>query len=350
MGSVADLPLAPPQQPMLARLERTLPHGDGWLYEPKWDGFRCLAFRSGGDVALTSRNERRLERYFPDVAGALLGLSERRFVLDGELLAHRGGELTFDALLSRIHPTASFVARLAEEEPAFLVAFDVLALGSRDLRDEPFEQRRRRLEELLDADTPGIELTPATTDRDVAEAWLERTEPGIDGVVAKRLDEPYRPGVRAMTKVKRLRTADCVVGGVRVRVDDGLPSALLLGVHDDAGELLHVGVASSFSKTRREELAADLARLVTPLEGHPWEHGFLLEGGRAGRLPGAAGRWAPGMTPDWIPVVPEAVCEVSFDRLDGLRFRHPARFVRWRPDVAPESCTTHTLAAAVPTP
>jgi ATP-dependent DNA ligase len=348
MTSLDSLPLRPPLQPMLARLERALPVGEGWLYEPKWDGFRCLAFRSGGDVALTSRHGRRLERYFPDVVDALRRVRTRSFVLDGELLARRDGRLAFDALLARIHPAASFVARLAKEEPAELVAFDLLARGRTALVDAQLRDRRQALEEVL-ADAPeGIEPTPATTDATTAETWLDADEAGVDGVVAKRLDAPYRPGERAMVKVKRLRTAECVVGGVRVREDDGLPSALLLGVWDNAGALVHVGVASAFTKAQRERFARELAPSVVPLESHPWEHGFLLEGGRAGRLAGAAGRWTPGMTRDWAPLAPESVCEVSFDRLDGLRFRHPARFVRWRPDRDPASCTTRALVSSVP--
>ena len=347
MSAIEELPVRPPLQPMLARLTRTLPVGGGWRYEPKWDGFRCLAFRAGEEVALTSRKERPLEPYFPDVAASLLRVPADSVVLDGELLARRDGQLSFDALLSRIHPSATFVERLVGQEPAFFVAFDLLCLGDDDLRATPFSDRRELLIHLLARETPGVELTPATLDPEVADEWLGRTEPGIDGVVAKRLDGTYQPGVRAMVKVKRVRTADCIVGGVRVRDDDGLPSALLLGVWDD-GDLVHVGVASSFSREQRARLARELAPLVVPLAGHPWEQGFLRQGGRAGRLPGAAGRWAPGMTQDWAPIAPEAVCEVSFDRLDGLRFRHPARFLRWRPDRDAASCTAAALTAAVP--
>ena len=324
---------------MLARLARELPLGD-YLYEPKWDGFRCLAVRDGGEVDLRSRNGRPLARYFPEVVEALLALPAERFALDGELVVARGEELDFVALLARLHPAASRVERLRGETPASFVGFDLIRSGDEDLSERPFAERRARLERLLGAVRPPLALTPATADVRVAERWLERFE----GVVAKHRQLRYEPGKRAMVKVKRARTADCVVAGFRWLVDRPLPSTLLLGVHDGE-ELRHVGVAGGFSAPLRHELLERLAPLVVPLEGHPWERGFLLAGGATGRLKGSAGRWAPGMELDWVPVAPALVAEVAYDQLDDLRFRHPARFVRWRPDRDPESCTLDQLEA-----
>jgi len=337
-----DLSLERPIPPMLARLARELPTG-GFLYEPKWDGFRCLAFRAGGEIDLRSRHGRPLARYFPELVEALLGLRRRRFVLDGEIVVAGGGGLDFASLLARIHPAPSRVERLRRETPASYVAFDLLALGGRDLSERPFAERRRLLADLLADAQPPLVLTPITAEPGVAEDWLERLGSGIDGVVAKHESLPYRPGERAMVKVKRERTAECVVAGFRWLVDRPLPASLLLGLYDDARELQHVGVASSFTETARHELLERLRPLVVPLEGHPWEQGYLLGGGTTGRLPGSAGRWTPEMELDWAPVEPELVCEVGYDQVDGRRFRHPARFVRWRPDRDPRSCTFDQL-------
>ena len=328
------LPVRPPLAPMLARLARELPR-DGFLYEPKWDGFRCLAFRDGDEVDLRSRHDRPLARYFPELVAGLRSLASDRFVLDGEIVLLGEGRGDFSALLARLHPAASRVELLARRTPASLVAFDLLALGDEDLRRLPFAARRKALEGLLTDAAPLLLLTPVTDDVEVAAAWLERFE----GIVAKPREASYQPGVRAMVKVKRERTADCVVAGFRFLTDRPLPSSLLLGVYDDAGELEHVGVASSFAEREREQLLETLAPLIVPLEGHPWERGFLLGGGAVGRLKGSAGRWAPGMEMDWVPVAPTLVCEVAYDQLDGGRFRHPARFRRWRPDREPHSCT-----------
>ena len=320
---------------MLARLARELPL-DGYLYEPKWDGFRCLAFRDGDEIDLRSRNQRPLARYFPEIVEALLGLEEPRFVLDGELVVEDG----FEALLARLHPAASRVERLRAETPASFVAFDVLAVGDDDLRERPFPARRARLARLLHGAPPPLLLTPITGDSARAAEWLERYE----GVVAKHADLRYEAGRRAMVKVKRERTADCVVAGFRWLVDRPLPSSLLLGLYDDEERLRHVGLASAFSEDLRHELLERLRPLRVPLEGHPWEHGFLLAGSPAGRLRGAAGRWAPEeMEQDWTPVAPELVCEVSYGEVDGHRFRHPARFRRWRPDRDPASCRLEQL-------
>ncbi len=334
------LPIAPPVEPMLARLARALPAGD-YLYEPKWDGFRCLAF-AGDDVELRSRHDRPLARYFPELAGAMRGLDA---VLDGEIVGR-----DFSALLGRLHPAASRVTRLVDESPAWFVAFDVLAARGRDLTGAPFRERRALLEELLAERGPRLVLTPATDDVETAADWLERfTGRGLDGVVAKPTGMTYQPGRRVMVKVKRERTADCVVAGVRPYAQERSIGSLLLGLHDEAGVLRHVGVCSSFSRERRRELGDELRALLVPLAGHPWEHGFGLGPSPTGRLPGAAGRWDPSeMSRDWLPVAPARVVEVAYDQLDGRRFRHAARFVRWRPDREPASCTFDQLAIAVP--
>lgn len=345
-----DLPVVPPLPPMLARLSRELP-AHGFLYEPKWDGFRCLAFRAGEEVDLRSRNDRPLARYFPELVRALRALPTERFVLDGELVViGPAGGFDFDALLARLHPAASRVERLSLETPASLVAFDVLAVGDHDLRTAAFAERRERLAELLRAAEPPLFLTPLTEDVDVADGWLRRFRGGgIDGVVAKRADLAYEPGRRAMVKVKPEETADVVVAGFRLFVDRPLPSSLLLGLYDADGELRHVGLAAGFAEKRRHELLAELAPHVVPLGGHPWERGFLVGGSRMGRLKGAAGRWSPDeMEHDWVPVTPALVCEVAYDQVDVDRFRHAARFRRWRPDRDPRSCTLDQLAAEAP--
>ena len=330
-------------EPMLARLARKLPV-DGYLYEPKWDGFRCLAFRDGDDLDLRSRNQRPLARYFPELVEALLALPERRFVLDSEILAVREGRFDFAALLSRLHPAESRVERLRHETPTLLVAFDVLASGGDDLRGRPFAERRDELTRLLAGVSPPVVLTPLTADRERATRWLEMYGGhGIDGVVAKHRDLLYVPGRREMIKVKLEQTADCVVGGFRWLVDRPLPSSLLLALYDDDDVLRHIGIASSFAETLRRDLLAQLQPLVTTLEEHPWEQGFLLAGGPTGRLPGAAGRWSPEMEQDWTPVRPERVCEATYDHVDDLRLRHPARFRRWRPDRDPSLCRLEQL-------
>ena len=335
-----------PLPPMLARLARELPRGN-YLYEPKWDGFRCLAFRDGGEVDLRSRNQRPLARYFPEIVDALLTLPHQRLVLDGELVIAGREHLDFVALLARLHPAASRIERLRVETPAWFVAFDLLAVGDEDLRERPFVERRARLEELLGEARPPLALTPATSDEEVAAAWLDRFE----GVVAKHRELRYEAGRRAMVKVKHERSADCVVAGFRWLVDRPLPSSLLLGLYEDA-ELRHVGIAAGFAEARRRQLLERLAPLIVPLAGHPWEHGFRLEGSPTGRLKGSAGSWTPGeMEQDWVPVVPELVAEVAYDQLDDRRFRHPGRFRRWRPDRDPGSCTfdqLETLTAGLP--
>jgi ATP-dependent DNA ligase len=332
-----------PVPPMLAKLARELPRGD-YLYEPKWDGFRCLAFRGGDEIDLRSRHGRPLARYFPELVEAIGGLPYTRLALDGEVVVVARDTFDFSALLARIHPAGSRVERLRTETPASFVAFDVLELGGELLLDRPFVERRARLESVLANASSPLVLTPITADPEVATDWLDGFGGGVDGVVAKARAARYQPGKRALVKVKRARTAECVVAGFRFLAERPAVSSLLLGLYDTDGRLEHVGITSSFSEEQRARLLATLRPLVTPLEGHPWEHGFLLAGSPIGRLRGSAGRWTPAMVRDWLPVRPELVCEVAYDQLDGGRFRHPARFLRWRPDREPESCTTEQLA------
>ncbi len=344
------LPVRPPVAPMLAKLVRDLPAGE-YTFEPKWDGFRCLAFRDGDDVDLRSRNDRPLARYFPELTAALRGLEPQRFVLDGEIVVITERGFEFPVLMSRLHPAASRALRLSEEAPAQLVAFDLLALDGESLCERPFAERRDRLAALLANAPEPLALTPSTTSPQVARDWLARFQgAGIDGVVAKPAELPYQPGKRAMLKVKPERTADCVVAGFRTYADAPLVAALLLGLYDGAGRLEHVGVASSFTDRRRAELLAQLRPLAAPLAGHPWERGFLLGGGALGRLGGSAARWSPDMELDWTPLAPLRVCEVAYDHVDVGRFRHPARFRRWRPDRDPESCGFDQLEVPAPDP
>jgi ATP-dependent DNA ligase len=339
---------------MLARLVRELPRGADLCYEPKWDGFRCLAFRDadadadpdgdGGAVELRSRNDRSLGRYFPEVVAALARLPGASCVLDGELLATRGGQYDFGALLERVHPAASRVARLAVETPAEFVAFDLLALGPTDLRERPYRQRRAALATLLSDAAGTVALTPVTDAPTLAEQWLAGAlMAGFDGVMAKPADSVYRPGQRGWWKVKLDRTADCVVAGFRA--GQAGVSSLLLGLYDPAGVLRHVGVTAAFRRAERAALLPPLLGHAIDLDEHPWRDGFAVEGGALGRLAGSAGRWLPGMPLDWVPIRPDLVCEVAYDRPDGWRFRHPARFRRWRPDRTPESCTIDQVVA-----
>jgi ATP-dependent DNA ligase len=338
----------PPVAPMLATLARGLPTGDGLIYEPKWDGFRCIVFRDGSEIELGSRNERPLTRYFPELAPALEANVPERCVLDGEIVIAGADGLDFDALLQRIHPADSRVRMLAATTPASFVAFDLLALGAHDLRRHPFAERRRLLAEALAGAAPPIHLTPATTDRDVATDWFGRFEgAGLDGVVAKRPDLTYREGERAMTKVKHERTADCVVAGFRWHKHGGMVGSLLLGLHDEAGVLHHVGVTASFTTARRKELVDELAPYrMEELTGHPWEG--WASAVAEGRIPGTPSRWNAKRDLSWEPLRPDLVCEVAYDHLQGDRFRHATTFRRWRPDREPASCTYSQLDTAVP--
>ena len=331
---------------MLAKLTRDLPEGEGFFYEPKWDGFRCIVFRDGDSVVLGSRNEKPLNRYFPELIESLMANVPERCVLDGEIVIAGPNGLDFDSLSQRIHPAASRVKVLAQETPASFVAFDLLALGHSDLQSEPYATRRAALEKALAKAKSPIHLTPVTTDPDRARDWFSRFEgAGLDGVVAKGGELPYQPGKRVMLKVKHERTADCVVAGFRWHKEGGVVGSLLLGLLDAAGGLQHVGVASGFSAARRAEFVDVLEpyRRSAP-EAHPWLH----EGDPTGRVPGGQSRWSGGKDLSWEPLRPELVAEVSYDHLQGDRFRHATSFVRWRPDRAPESCTYSQLDSPVP--
>ena len=327
------LPITPPIASMEAKVQSSLPRGEGWQYEPKWDGFRCLAFRDGDEVALYSRNERPLTRYFPELVPALQRIAPSRIVLDGEIVIFTRQGTDFDLMLQRIHPAASRVKMLAEETPASYIAFDVLADGERDLRDLPLLERRQRLETLLGAPPPPVYLSPLTTSVQTALGWLnEYRGTGLDGIVAKRRNDAYHPGERAMIKVKEQRTADCVVGGFRWGKDGKRVGSLLLGAY--RGQTLeYVGHTSSFDDSQRREL-------VALLESHRGPSDF-----GEGRTPGGPSRWSTERSMEWEPLRPELVCEVGFDRLEGDRFRHGVRFLRWRPDKPPRECTLAQLRA-----
>jgi ATP-dependent DNA ligase len=344
-----SLPVRPPVSPMLAKLTRELPTGDGWAYEPKWDGFRCIVFRDGDDVELGSRNERPLTRYFPEILEPLRAALPERAVVDGELVIATDHGLDFDLLSQRIHPAASRVEMLARETPTSFVAFDLLAEGDEDLRARPFSERRARLEAVLERAESPVHLTPLTTDAAVAEQWFDRFEgAGLDGVVAKQLDDPYLEDKRTMAKVKHQRSADCVVAGYREHKDGGGVGSLLLGLYDDAGVLHHVGVASSFAAPMRKQLKEEVGELEkdAALE-HPWKDWADAQQ-NTGQMPGAGNRWNAKKDMTWTPLRIERVAEVAYEHLQGDRFRHTARFQRWRPDRDPRSCTYAQLEAPVP--
>jgi ATP-dependent DNA ligase len=343
-----DLPVNPPVSPMLAKLARALPSGEGYVYEPKWDGFRAIVFRDGDEVEIGSRNTKPLTRYFPELLGPLREQLPHRCVLDGEIVIGTARGLDFDALLQRIHPAESRITRLAEETPASFVAFDLLALGDDDLRARPFTERRAALEGALAGARSPLHLTPATDDPDLAAVWFDRFEgAGLDGVIAKATDLAYAEGKRLMLKVKHERTADVVAAGFRWHKDGEGVGSILLGLHDEEGTLHHVGVATSFSATRRRELVDELADLREgALPDHPWRS--WAESEQAGRMPGAASRWNAGKDLGWEPLRIERVAEVAYDHLQGDRFRHATRLVRWRPDRDPASCTYAQLETPVP--
>jgi ATP-dependent DNA ligase len=351
------LPFEPPLEPMLAKPSDGLPDGDGWLYEPKWDGFRAIVFRDGDEVLIQSRDLKPLDRYFPELGAPLRASLPDRCVVDGEVVIARDGELDFEALLLRIHPAASRVNMLAADTPASFVAWDVLALGDDDLRQTPQEQRRARLETALAGVDPPVHLTPATRDRSTAADWFDRFEgAGLDGVIAKRLDAAYQPGKRAMLKIKHQRTADCVVAGFRWHKNGPGThiGSLLLGIFDDVGKLHHVGITSSFTWDKREALAKELEPLRdNAAEGHPWgewaEWAALGAADASGqRLPGATSRWNRGKDLSWEPLRPERVVEVAYDHLQGDRFRHATTFKRWRPDKQPADCRYDQLEETAP--
>jgi ATP-dependent DNA ligase len=341
----------PPVRPMLARAVREVPRSPGLVYEPKWDGFRCVVFRDGAELELGSRNDRPLTRYFPEIVSLLAEALPPRCVLDGEIVVVTGTGLDFDTLQLRLHPAASRVRKLAAETPASFVAFDLLALGDRDLTTEPFGVRRELLAGIL-ADVPAdLYLTPLTEDPSVAEDWFTRFEgAGFDGVMAKDSALPYQQDKRVMWKVKHERTADCVVAGFRWHKDGATIGSLLLGLYDDQGTLHHVGVASSFTAARRAELVDELAPLrKNALDDHPWRSWVeMAERSRGIRTPQAVSRWSAGKDLSWEPVRTELVAEVRYEHIQSGRFRHMSRLVRFRPDRTPESCTYAQLTEAAP--
>lgn len=334
-----SLPVMPPIQPMLAGLARDIPDGGAWIYEPKWDGFRAIVFWDGRELLIQSRDLRPLDRFFPELAGGLREALPDRCVLDGEVVIAGPDGLDFDALQLRLHPAESRIKLLASQTPASFVGFDLLALGDNDLMAQRFDERRRRLEDLLAERRRPVYLTPATTDRQEGQRWFERFEgAGLDGVVAKRIDQPYRPGERAMVKVKHQRTVDCVVSGFRWNTNMAGVSvgSLLLGLYDDKRVLHHVGHTSSFK-------AADKRALVSFLEPYRGSSGF-----GQGRTPGEPSRWSGSKDLSWEPVRPDLVCEVAFDHLQGDRFRHGTTFLRWRQDKPPLECRYSQVAEVVP--
>ncbi|MDQ1385130.1 MAG: hypothetical protein QOG65_2509 [Actinomycetota bacterium] len=338
---------------MLAKLTREMPPAGAVSFEPKWDGFRCIVFRDGDDLDLQSRNQKPLLRYFPELREPLLEALPDRVVLDGELVVANERGLDFDALQLRQHPAASRVKKLAAEIPASYVAFDLLALDDRSLLDEPFGERRKTLERVLANTGPPIYLTPTTLDRDIATDWFSRFEgAGFDGVVAKPLADGYHPGKRTMLKVKHERTCDCVVAGFRVHKDGNGVGSFLLGLYDDGGVLHHVGVASAMSAKLRSELAGEVEDLrAGALVDHPWKDWAesMSEAAAPGqRMPGGPSRWNATKDLSWEPLRIERVAEVEFEGMMSGRFRHNARFRRWRPDKDPADCTYAQLETVPP--
>jgi ATP-dependent DNA ligase len=350
----------PPVAPMLAKSVKEVPAGPGYLYEPKWDGFRCIVFRDGDEVELGSRNERPMTRYFPEVVEAVRRQLPERCVVDAEIIVPNGDRLDFEALLQRIHPAESRVRLLAAQTPASLVTFDLLAIGDESMLEAPLSERRRRLDEVLAGVQPPVHRTLVTDDADTAREWFASFEgAGLDGVVAKPLGQPYQPDKRAMLKIKHERTADCVVAGFRWHKSGPVVGSLLLGLYaSEAGapaRLQHVGVVASFPMARRAELVEELAPWrQDALDGHPWrdwaEAGpeSARQGQQAGgRMPGAQSRWNAKKDLSWQPLRPERVVEVRYDHMEGTRFRHTTQFVRWRDDRDPRSCTYEQLEEPV---
>jgi len=317
---------------MEALLAAELPEGEGWQFEPKWDGFRCLARRDGDEITLTSKSGKPLARYFPEVVEMLRGIREKQFLLDGELIISVGDVLAFDALQMRLHPAESRIRKLSVQTPAELMAFDLLEVGGKPLLDQPLAKRRLALEKFIASnDVDGLHLSPATTDRKAALDWLKRSGGALDGVIAKRLELEYRSGERAMIKVKQQRAADCVVGGFRYAEKKKEVGSLLLGLYNDEGLLHHVGFTSAIP-------AADRPALTKKLEA-------LIEApGFTGDAPGGPSRWANARSAEWQPLKPKLVVEVRYDQVTGRRFRHGTGFLRWRPDKSPEQCTFQQLA------
>lgn len=312
-----------------------LPSGACWQFEPKWDGFRCLAYKEGSQVELQAKSGKSLSRFFPEVVALIARAPFKRFTIDGELIIETNGKSSFDALQMRLHPAASRIEKLSHETPATFIAFDCIRdKDGRSIARAEFDVRRKALEDLIAgfSDEERLKLTRSTTDRRVASRWLNGGLPGIDGVVAKRLDEPYRPGERTMLKIKRIRTADCVVGGFRYEAARKLVGSLLLGLFDKAGKLHHVGFTSAISDDQKPKLTQALEALIAP-------PGFT------GDAPGAPSRWSTARSADWQPLKPKLVAEVGYDHVTGHRFRHGTRFIRWRPDKSPKQCTFAQIGA-----
>jgi ATP-dependent DNA ligase len=347
-----QLPVNPPVLPMLAKRVGELPVEGSWIFEPKWDGFRALIFRDGDEIFIQSRDQKPLTRYFPELIDPLHSQLPDRCVLDGEVVVARNGALDFEALQLRIHPAASRVKLLAEEIPASIVFFDILAEGNRDLRNTPFQERRAELESLFSTTDPPIHLTPATTKLSTAADWFRRFEgAGLDGVVAKPCAGNYESNKRVMLKIKHERDCDCVVAGFRWHKTGERSSvgSLLLGLFDNAGALQHVGVCASFTDRKRRELVEFLGPYREhALDKHPWKHWAMQEPESGRRIPGAQSRWSQGKDLSWEPLRPELVVEVAYDHMQGNRFRHTAQFRRWRTDKAPNDCTYAQLEVVPP--
>jgi ATP-dependent DNA ligase len=342
-----DLPVMPPVKPMLAKPVKKIP--PGMQYEAKWDGFRAIVHRDGDEVVIGSRTGKPLTRYFPELAADLLANLPDRCVVDGEIVIAHEGRLDFDRLTERIHPAESRVKLLAEQTPASFVAFDLLALGDESLLDTPLAERRALLADAVAGARAPVHLAPATTDAALAQEWFERYEgAGLDGIIAKPLDLPYRPDARLMFKIKHERTADAVVAGYRFHKSGPVVGSLLLGLYDGSGALQHVGVCAAFSMKRREELVEELEPLrMDPPAGHPWAAWMDETAHESARLPGAQSRWTGKKDLSWVALRPERVVEVAYDHMEGDRFRHTAQFRRWRPDREPTDCTYAQLEEPV---
>jgi ATP-dependent DNA ligase len=346
------LPVKPPLLPMLAKRLQELPEEDTWIFEPKWDGFRALIFRDRDEILIQSRDQKPLNRYFPELIDPLLRQLPERCVLDGEVVIARDGALDFDALQLRIHPAASRVKLLSQQMPSSFVCFDLLSEGEDDLCGEAFHIRRVRLEEVFRSAAPPLHLTPATSDRNVASDWFRRFEgAGLDGVMVKPIDGTYEPGKRVMIKVKHERDCDCVVAGFRWYKDaeDEAIGSLLLGLFDGSRTLQHVGVCASFTKEKRRELLEYLTPYrKNALTDHPWASWADAGAAAGSRMPGGQSRWSQGKDLSWEPLRPELVVEVAYEHMQGRRFRHMAHFRRWRSDKSPADCTYAQLEVVVP--
>ena len=347
-----QLPVNPPILPMLAKRVGELPVAGEWIFEPKWDGFRALVFRDADEILIQSRDEKPLNRYFPELLAALRTQLPARCVLDGEVVVARNGALDFEALQLRIHPAESRVKLLSQQIPSSIVFFDLLCEGDRDFRSSPFQERRRALESLLAATVPPVHVTPATTNITVAADWFRRFEgAGLDGVIAKPISGTYEPDKRVMLKVKHERECDCVVAGFRwhKKGERTAVGSLLLGLFDDDGALHHVGVCASFTNTKRNELVEYLAPYrEDALASHPWKAWASAELANGHRIPGGQSRWSHGKDMAWEPLRPELVVEVAYDHMQGRRFRHTAQFRRWRTDKKPKECTFTQLEVVPP--